>query len=62
MVSIDQCVVRKAFETFSAKKNIVSGWQFSIYLSGQSLRDETFMKFVIDTFQADRCFARADML
>ncbi|GAB4508952.1 MAG: hypothetical protein Tsb0026_08350 [Sulfuricaulis sp.] len=50
MVSIDRWVVRKAFETFSANKNVVNDWKFSINLSGQSLCDETFLKFVIDAF------------
>jgi EAL domain-containing protein (putative c-di-GMP-specific phosphodiesterase class I) len=51
MTSIDRWVVRKAFEAFSANAGIVSGWQFSINLSGQSLCDESFMKFVIDSFK-----------
>ncbi|BAV34275.1 diguanylate cyclase [Sulfuricaulis limicola] len=50
MTSIDRWVVRKAFEAFSANAGSVSGWRFSINLSGQSLCDETFMKFVIDAF------------
>ncbi|MDO8704597.1 MAG: EAL domain-containing protein [Sulfuricaulis sp.] len=50
MTSIDRWVVGKAFETFSANAGIVSGWLFSINLSGQSLSEEGFLKFVIDTF------------
>ena len=51
MVSIDRWVVRKAFEAISTNSNSVSGWQFSINLSGQTLCDESFMKFVIDAFE-----------
>jgi EAL domain-containing protein (putative c-di-GMP-specific phosphodiesterase class I) len=51
MTSIDRWVVRKAFESISANNPVVSGWQFSINLSGQSLCDESFMAFVIDTFR-----------
>jgi diguanylate cyclase (GGDEF)-like protein/PAS domain S-box-containing protein len=51
MTSIDRWVVREAFETFSANKNIVSDWKFSINLSGHSLCDESFLSFVIDAFE-----------
>ena len=51
MTSIDRWVVNKAFETFSANAELVSGWQFSINLSGQSLSDEGFLKYVIDAFE-----------
>ncbi len=51
MVSIDRWVVRKAFETFSTNAGIVADWQFSINLSGQSLCDDSFLRFVIDSFE-----------
>ncbi len=50
MSSIDRWVVQQAFETISANKDIVSGWEFSINISGQSLCEENFLKFVVDAF------------
>lgn len=50
MTSIDRWVVNKAFEAFSAKAELVSSWHFSINLSGQSLSDDGFLKYVIDAF------------
>ena len=51
MTSIDRWVVRKAFEEFSENAGVVSGWNFSINLSGQSLCDDSFLRFVIDCFE-----------
>jgi len=50
MTSIDRWVVRKAFETIAQHASITRGWLFSINLSGQSLSEDNFLKFVIDAF------------
>ena len=50
MTSIDRWVVRKAFETTAQHASITRGWLFSINLSGQSLSEDNFLKFVIDAF------------
>ncbi|MDH3513807.1 MAG: EAL domain-containing protein [Gammaproteobacteria bacterium] len=50
MTSIDRWVVNEAFAIISSQAENVSGWQFSINLSGQSLSDEGFLKYVIDAF------------
>ena len=50
MTSIDRWVVRKAFETIAQNASITRGWLFSINLSGQSLSEDNFLKFVIDAF------------
>jgi diguanylate cyclase (GGDEF)-like protein/PAS domain S-box-containing protein len=50
MTSIDRWVVRKAFETIAQHASITQGWLFSINLSGQSLSEDNFLKFVIDAF------------
>lgn len=50
MTSIDRWVVRKSFKMLSANAPVVFDWLFSINLSGQSLSEEGFLKFVIDTF------------
>ena len=50
MTAIDRWVVRKALETISLNASIAPGWLFSINLSGQSLGESNFLKFVIDAF------------
>lgn len=50
MTSIDRWVVRKAFETIAQNASITRGWLFSINLSGQSLSEDNFLKFVVDAF------------
>jgi len=50
MTSIDRWVVRKALETISQNAFITRGWLFSINLSGQSLSEDNFLKFVVDAF------------
>lgn len=50
MTSIDRWVVRKALETIAQNAFITRGWLFSINLSGQSLSEDNFLKFVVDAF------------
>ncbi len=50
MTSIDRWVVRKALEIISQNASITRGWLFSINLSGQSLSEDNFLKFVVDAF------------
>ena len=51
MTSIDRWVVRQAFETISQNASVTRDWLFSINLSGQSLSEDNFLKFVVDAFE-----------
>ncbi len=50
MTSIDRWVVRKALETIAQNASVTRSWLFSINLSGQSLSEDNFLKFVMDAF------------